>query len=75
MDADSRLFEIFLEVQSGLPRQSPGCDESTLKALSLCPKLPDQPTILDVGCGPGMQTIALAKAVSGQITAVDNQPE
>lgn len=75
MDENSRLFEIFLEVQRGLPRQGPGCDESTLKALSLCPRLPDKAAILDIGCGPGMQTIVLAKAVNGQITAVDNQQE
>ena len=75
MDQESRLFEIFLDVQRGLPRQGPGCDESTLQALSLCPGLPDKPVILDVGCGPGMQTVALAKAVNGRITALDNQPE
>ena len=75
MDENARLFEIFLKVQRGLPRQGPGCDESTLKALSLCPRLPEKPAILDIGCGPGMQTIALAKAVNGQITAVDNQQE
>jgi ubiquinone/menaquinone biosynthesis C-methylase UbiE len=75
VDGNPRLFEIFLEVQRGLPRQGPGCDECTLKALSLCPNLPDQPAILDIGCGPGMQTIALAKAVNGRITAIDSQQE
>jgi ubiquinone/menaquinone biosynthesis C-methylase UbiE len=71
----SRLFEVFLDVQRGLPRQGPGSDESTLEALSLCSGLPERPAILDVGCGPGMQTVALAKAVNGRVTAVDINQE
>jgi len=62
-------------MQRGLPRQGPGCAESTLKALSMCQRLPAEPTILDVGCGPGMQTVVLARAVAGRIVAVDNQQE
>jgi len=54
-----------------LPRQGPGSEGSTLKALSLCSGLPERPAILDIGCGPGMQTIALAKAMNAHITAVD----
>jgi ubiquinone/menaquinone biosynthesis C-methylase UbiE len=34
--------------------------------------LPENPRILDVGCGPGMQTIELAKLSSGRIEALDN---
>lgn len=71
MDYDSRIFKIFLDVQSGLPRQGPGDDENTLKALSLCRGLPEKPDIVDIGCGPGMQTVALAKATNANITAVD----
>lgn len=75
-DMNQRLFEIFLDVQRGLPRQGPGADEMTLKALSLCTGLPEQPAILDVGCGPGMQTAALAKAlVESRVTAVDVHQE
>jgi cyclopropane fatty-acyl-phospholipid synthase-like methyltransferase len=33
--------------------------------------LPKNPRILDVGCGPGMQTVALAKLSGGQIIALD----
>jgi ubiquinone/menaquinone biosynthesis C-methylase UbiE len=69
---NQRLFKIFLDVQRGLPRQGPGSDESTLKALSLCTGLPERPAVLDIGSGPGMQTVALAKALAdGHITAVD----
>ena len=71
-DENQRLFEIFLDVQCGLPRQGPGSDESTLEALSLCTELPERLAILDIGSGPGMQTVALAKALAdGHITAVD----
>ena len=71
MDDDARLFDVFLDVQRGLPRQGPGCDEGTLKALSLCSGLPDRPAVLDIGCGPGMQTVTLARATHGRIAAVD----
>ena len=71
MSESPHLLNVFLDVQRGLPRQGPGCDESTLEALSLCSGLPGAPAILDVGCGPGMQTVALAKAVHGRLTAVD----
>ena len=74
MDGDARLFEIFLDVQSGLPRQGPGCDDGTRRALALCRGLPDRPAVLDVGCGPGMQTLVLAEALNGVVTAVDLSP-
>lgn len=70
-----RLLEVFFDVQRGLPRQGPGDDGSTASALALCSGLPDKPSVLDIGCGPGMQTIALAEASSGSIVAVDNSDE
>lgn len=75
MNEDPRLFEVFLDVQRGLPRQGPGLDESTLAALVLCQGLPARPAVLDIGCGPGMQTMALARALDGPITAVDLHEE
>ena len=75
MHDDPRLFEIFLDVQHGLPRQGPGCEASTRAALALCRGLPARPAVLDVGCGPGMQTVALAQACDGVITAVDTGRE
>ena len=72
---ERRLFEIFLEVQSGLPRQGPGSNKSTLKALSYCADLPTKPAILDIGCGPGMQSICLAQALDCNITAIDTTDE
>ena len=71
MDEDARLVDVFLDIQRGLPRQGPGSDDSTLRALSLCRGLPERPAVLDIGCGPGMQTLALANALNGPVTAVD----
>ncbi len=71
MDENERLTEVFFDIQRGLPRQGPGDDESTLRALAMCTDLPPRPDVLDVGCGPGMQTIALARALDGRVTAGD----
>ncbi len=75
MDDSARLWQVFLDVQRGLPRQGPGCADATRQALSLCRDLPDQPNILDIGCGPGMQTMVLAQLLDGHITAVDIHEE
>ena len=45
MSDESRLFDIFLDVQRGLPRQGPGSDQSTLKALSYCDELSEKPSV------------------------------
>ena len=68
---DSSPINLLFEIHSDLPRQGPGSTDSTAKALSLIPQLPDSPQILDVGCGPGAQTMVLAKTTGGLITAVD----
>lgn len=67
-----QLPEIFWEIHSGLPREGPGDNESTRRAYLMLEQLPKNPRILDVGCGPGMQTIELAKLSNGQIDALDN---
>ena len=67
--------DLFWEIHSGLPREGPGDNESTRKAFAALPKLPDEPFILDVACGPGMQTIELAKLCKGDIVAVDLHQE
>ncbi len=69
---DARLFDLFMEVHRGLPRQGPGLDACTLQALDLCAGLPEAARVLDIGCGPGMQTMALARALPQcDFTAVD----
>ena len=64
-------MSIFRELTEGLPRQAPGSAAATLRALGLVRGLPSRPRILDVGCGPGAQTIELARATGGWIVAVD----
>jgi SAM-dependent methyltransferase len=68
---DDGFHPVFFELHSGLPREGPGDDESTLRALRQCTDLPARPDILDVGCGPGMQTLALLGATGGTMTATD----
>ena len=67
-----QLPEIFWEIHSGLPREGPGDNWSTRRAYLMLKELPKNPRILDIGCGPGMQTIELAKLSKGQIDALDN---
>jgi SAM-dependent methyltransferase len=64
-------MSLFDELTEGLPRQGPGSTAATLRALALAGGLPARPRILDVGCGPGAQTIELARATGGEITALD----
>lgn len=71
VNTEQRLMQVFMDVQRGLPRQGPGNDDSTLRALGLCAELPRRADILDVGCGPGMQTLALTRGNEGPVTAVD----
>lgn len=66
--------EVFEGLHRGLPQQGPGSDASTLRALSLVPELPSAPAIVDLGCGPGRQTLALARATGARVTAVDLAP-
>jgi SAM-dependent methyltransferase len=65
----------FFDIHKDIPREGPGGHASMLNALSTMKDLPPHPTILDVGCGPGKQTIALAQETAGHITAIDtHQP-
>ena len=68
---DDRSWEIFCEVMQALPRQGPGNAESLTRTLALCKDLPANPSIIDLGCGSGGQTIDLVKAVGGHAVAVD----
>jgi trans-aconitate methyltransferase len=69
--SDPRTFELFLEVYGTLPRAGPGGDEHTRRALELVPG-DASPVVLDVGCGPGAQTLCLARALpEARILAVD----
>ncbi len=68
-------MDIFFEIHKDLPREGPGDNRSTQKALALMQNLPYHPQILDIGCGPGLQTLELARRTTGKIVAVDtHQP-
>jgi ubiquinone/menaquinone biosynthesis C-methylase UbiE len=65
----------FWEIHADLPRQGAGSDAATEQALAMCTELPARPRILDVGCGPGRQSVVLARVSGGHVTAVDrHQP-
>ena len=55
------LSEIFWKILNGLPREGPGDNDSTKKAYRMLGGFPENPRIIDIGCGPGMQTNELAK--------------
>jgi SAM-dependent methyltransferase len=68
MEGIEYMYELF----EALPRCGPGDNESTRRAFNTIPKLTKQPFILDIGCGPGVETIELAKLSKGKIIALDN---
>jgi len=71
---DDRMMEIFFEIHDGLEREGPGSDQHTAKAFSLLPEIAQGTKLLDIGCGPGSQTLQLAtllKSIGGHVTAVD----
>jgi len=63
---------VFFKVHAGLPREGPGDAQSTRRAFACLRDLPDRPRVLDLGCGPGAQTLELAESCAGEIIAVDN---
>lgn len=65
----------FLEIYGTLPRGGPGSNELTRRAYQAMIDVPDHAKILDVGCGPGMQTIELLRLTNGKVVAVDLLPE
>jgi ubiquinone/menaquinone biosynthesis C-methylase UbiE len=68
MEGMEYLYELF----EALPRCGPGDSTSTRRAFNTIPILLEQPLMLDIGCGPGVQTIELAKLSNGKIIALDN---
>lgn len=58
-----------------LPRQGPGSDAQTRRALALLPPTFRPERVADIGCGTGAQTAVLAENLQADITAVDVAPE
>jgi len=68
----SKRRTVFWDIHSRLPREGPGNRESTARALRLAVPLPKNPRVLDIACGPGMQTLDLVQLLTGAtIVAVD----
>ena len=63
-------WEIFFDIHDNLPREGSGRDKYTQRAFEMISHL-EQPHILDIGCGPGLQTIQLAKMSKGTIIGID----
>lgn len=62
-------------LHEGLPRQAPGSDASTLRAIAGLGLLPPNPAVLDIGCGPGRSAMMLAGQLGAHVTAIDiHQP-
>jgi ubiquinone/menaquinone biosynthesis C-methylase UbiE len=64
-------LNIFFELHKDIPREGPGSNEATRQAIEKL-NLPSQPLqIVDIGCGPGMSALELAKATTGTVLALD----
>ncbi|QQS51249.1 MAG: class I SAM-dependent methyltransferase [Bacteroidota bacterium] len=68
------INQYFLEVFGYVPRQGPGSKAETERAWSSLSELPQNPAILDIGCGKGAQTMDLCGLTEGHILALDNYP-
>ncbi|MBE7382755.1 MAG: class I SAM-dependent methyltransferase [Leptolyngbya sp. SIO1E4] len=74
MEFDMEGMEYFLEIYGRVPRAGPGSFECTKKAFEMMSQVPDKPYILDIGCGPGVQTVDLLKISGGSVLALDFLP-
>lgn len=68
---EQELIEIVIDFFKNNERQGPGSKEATLKALSFVENFKNFEHILDIGCGTGSQTLALAQNTDAKIVAVD----
>ncbi len=67
-------LKLFMEIHRDMPRQGPGSEAATRRALESIPDVPRGVRVLDIGCGPGQQTLELARFVrplGGEVIAVD----
>jgi SAM-dependent methyltransferase len=69
---DELQRRVFFDLHSDLPREGPGNRDSTARAVQLMGALPARPLLVDVGCGPGAQTLDLAQLLpDARIVATD----
>lgn len=62
MSIDEGFMDAFLRIHSDLPREGPGGEAETLRALALAAPAPNA-RIADLGCGPGASAVALLQAL------------
>lgn len=67
-------MEYFLEIYGRVQRAGPGSYASTKQAFGMLADLPAEPYILDLGCGPGVQTVDLLTLSKGRVLALDFLP-
>jgi SAM-dependent methyltransferase len=73
MTEHERMSTLFFEIfNADLPRQGPGDDGCTLRALSMVSDIDRRTHALDIGCGTGPQTLVLAQHSPANIVAIDN---
>lgn len=77
-----KIERFFLTLHSDMPRQGPGSPSTTAVALSMIESFSPgfsgkkDLQVLDVGCGPGMQTVQLAEHFTGaKVKALDYYPQ
>ena len=68
-------LELFWRLHERLPKQGPGSDETSRRALALAAPIRETPRVLDMGCGPGRQMLVLAADLGGKVTAPDLIPQ
>ena len=72
------MEKVFYQIFEQLPRVGPGDYDSTKKAFNILRQvkaLPENPKILDMGCGTGLHTLDLAEISGAHITALDRHRE
>lgn len=69
--ATMTIEQALFRLHEGLPRNSPGSEQSTLKAFRRLGRLPRGARAIDLGCGNGASTIVLARRLTSEIVAVD----
>ncbi len=73
--SDPEQRSVFFDIHTDLPREGPGNRASTARALAAMGALPSSPLVVDIGCGPGAQTLDLAELIpDARIVALDANP-
>lgn len=70
-DDDARLMALLIELFTPLKRQSPGSEQSTLRAWQALPELPTSVLLADLGCGNGASTEILARQPGVRVISLD----